>query len=150
MKVSQSVTKMVGDFEGFFAKAYLCPAKVWTVGYGTTYIDGRKVTAADTITKEKALELLREEMQKSMDWALAAVTPSVRSTLTQNEGDALASLVYNIGIGNFKKSQVLVALNAGNKKLAADNFLNHNKGGGKVLKGLERRRIAERALFLKG
>ncbi|KQD16250.1 lysozyme [Acinetobacter baumannii] len=69
--------------------------------------------------------------------------------LTQNQFDALVSLAYNIGSGAFKGSTLLKLLNKGDYKGAADQFLVWNKAGGKVMKGLVRRREAERALFLK-
>ena len=68
--------------------------------------------------------------------------------LTQNQFDALVSLTYNIGSGAFNNS-TLLKLNKGDYQGAADQFLVWNKADGKVMKGLVRRREAERALFLK-
>jgi hypothetical protein len=72
----------------------------------------------------------------------------VKVPLTQNQFDALVSLVYNIGQTAFSNSTLLKKLNAKDYQGAADQFLRWNKGGGKVMKGLVRRREAERALFL--
>lgn len=67
-------------------------------------------------------------------------------TLTQNQFDAIVSLIYNIGVGNFRKSNLLKNLKAGNKVIA-DNFLSWNKAGGKVIQGLINRRQKEWQLF---
>jgi lysozyme len=69
--------------------------------------------------------------------------------LSQNQFDALVSLAYNIGTNAFKTSTLVKYLNALDFKAAADEFLKWNRGGGKVMKGLVRRRETERALFLK-
>ncbi|WP_312069487.1 lysozyme, partial [Acinetobacter sp.] len=79
----------------------------------------------------------------------ASVNNLVKVPLSQNQFDALVSLTYNIGSTAFKNSTLLKKLNAKDYAGAADQFLRWNKGGGKVLKGLVRRREAERALFLK-
>ena len=128
------------------ASAYLCPAKVWTIGIGTTvYPNGLKVKKGDKCTQEQALEYLQHDL-KSFE---KTVNDSVKVDLTQNQFDALVSLTYNIGSTAFKNSTLLKKLNAKDYAGAADQFLVWNKGGGKVLKGLVRRRDAERALFLK-
>ena len=128
------------------ASAYLCPAKVWTIGIGTTvYPNGLKVKKGDKCTQEQALEYLQHDL-KSFE---KTVNDSVKVPLSQNQFDALVSLAYNIGSAAFKNSTLLKKLNAKDFTGAADQFLRWNKGGGKVLKGLVRRRDAERALFLK-
>jgi lysozyme len=78
-----------------------------------------------------------------------AVNDAVNIPLSQNQFDALVSLAYNIGTNAFKTSTLVKYLNALDYKAAADQFLVWNKAGGSVLKGLVRRREAERALFLK-
>ncbi len=146
MKTSSNGTSLIREFEGFMASAYLCPAKVWTIGIGTTvYPNGAKVKKGDKCTEEQALEYLRHDL-KSFE---KTVNDSVKVPLSQNQFDALVSLTYNIGSTAFKNSTLLKKLNAKDFTGAADQFLVWNKGGGKVLKGLVRRREAERALFLK-
>ena len=146
MKTSSSCTSLIREFEGFVASAYLCPANVWTIGIGTTvYPNGTKVKKGDKCTQEQALEYLQHDL-KSFE---KTVSESVKVPLSQNQFDALVSLAYNIGSGAFKNSTLLKKLNAKDYAGAADQFLVWNKGGGKVLKGLVRRRDAERALFLK-
>lgn len=75
---------------------------------------------------------------------LSAIFPA----LTQNEFDALASFVFNVGLGAFEKSKLRRLLKAGDKAGAANEFPRWNKAAGKVLPGLVTRRAAERALFL--
>lgn len=146
MKTSSSGTSLIREFEGFVASAYLCPANVWTIGIGTTvYPNGAKVKKGDKCTQEQALEYLQHDL-KSFE---KTVNDSVKVPLSQNQFDALVSLAYNIGSGAFKNSTLLKKLNAKDFTGAADQFLRWNKGSGKVLKGLVRRREAERALFLK-
>ena len=146
MKTSSNGTSLIKEFEGFVASAYLCPAKVWTIGIGTTvYPNGTKVKKGDKCTQEQALEYLQHDL-KSFE---KTVNESVKVPLSQNQFDALVSLAYNIGSGAFKNSTLLKKLNAKDYAGAADQFLVWNKGSGKVLKGLVRRRDAERALFLK-
>ena len=63
---------------------------------------------------------------------------------------AVASLAYNIGTGNLQRSTLRIKLNRGRYLDAADEFPKWRKAGGRVLKGLVRRRIAERNLFVEG
>lgn len=138
--------KLIAQFEGCYLQAYLCPANVWTIGIGTTiYPNGVKVKKGDKCTLEQAHEYLAHDMIEFEK----TVNNSVKVPLSQNQFDALVSLTYNIGSTAFKNSTLLKKLNAKDFTGAADQFLVWNKGGGKVLKGLVRRREAERALFLK-
>ena len=138
--------KLIAQFEGCYLQAYLCPANVWTIGIGTTiYPNGVKVKKGDKCTLEQAHEYLAHDMIEFEK----TVNDSVKVSLSQNQFDALVSLAYNIGSTAFKNSTLLKKLNAKDYQGAADQFLRWNKGGGKVLKGLVRRREAERALFLK-
>ena len=146
MKTSSNGTALIREFEGFVANAYLCPAKVWTIGIGTTiYPNGTKIKKGDTCTLDQAHEYLAHDMIEFEK----TVNDSVKVPLSQNQFDALVSLTYNIGSTAFKNSTLLKKLNAKDYAGAADQFLVWNKGGGKVLKGLVRRREAERALFTK-
>lgn len=90
-------------------------------------------------------DVLAHDLVKFED-AVERALPGVR--LRQYEFDALVSLCFNIGEGNFKKSSVVRFIKAGDKKTAADKFLLWNKVGGKVLPGLTNRRKSERDQFL--
>lgn len=146
MVISDKCVFMVAKFEGFRAKPYLCPAGKPTVGYGNTYyLDGRKVKLTDpAINKEGALVLLRFTLANFAEQVKKVVTKE----LTQNQFDAIVSFVYNIGIGAFKKSTILKLINANpNDPNIAAQFKRWNKGGGKVLNGLVKRRAEESALY---
>lgn len=140
MKISQAGLDLIKEFEGFEPEAYLCPAGIWTIGYGHT----GDVSEGQTITEEEAEELLRQDVAFAED----AVTDYVEGDLTQGQFDALVCFVFNIGAGAFRDSTLLRLLNQGDNEGAAEQFLRWNKAGGKVLSGLTRRREAERELFL--
>jgi GH24 family phage-related lysozyme (muramidase) len=143
-KSSDRGKAIIKEFEGFRAIAYLCQAGVWTVGYGTTRINGKLVTESVKITTEEAELFLEQDLKAFED----AVNQNVTVELNQNQFDALVSFVYNVGVGNFKKSTLLKKLNASKKTEAADEFLKWNRAAGVVSKGLTKRRKAERELFL--
>lgn len=146
MNINKATVDLVKEFEGFRAKAYKCPAGVWTIGYGTTASAGVGITPKDgmTITKSDAEAYLQAALDKFAD----QIAPSITAPTNSNEFGAFVSLAYNIGPGAFKKSSALRLFNAGDKDGAAKAILMWNKAGGKVLKGLTRRREAERKLFL--
>jgi lysozyme len=139
MHTSQKGLDLIKSFEGLRLSAYKCPADVWTIGFGTT----AGVKPGQAITKERAEELLREDVKRFE----AQVLRLVKVPLTQGQHDALVSFVYNLGAGNLSNSTLLRLLNAGDYAGAAAQFDRWNKAGGKVLAGLVRRRAAERALF---
>lgn len=132
-------TSVIRHFEGCELTAYKCPAGVLTIGYGHT----KTVTKGMVITKHRAEDLLRQDLE----WCERAINTNVTVPLTQNQYDALASFIYNVGAGAFKKSTLLRKLNAGDYAGASAQFPRWNKGGGRVLRGLTRRRQAERELF---
>ena len=141
MKVSQDCVDLVKFFEGFEGKAYLCPANVWTIGYGRT----KNVQEGDRITKVQAERDLLEELEEFAEQVLN----SVKVELTQNELDALTSWTYNLGVGNLNSSTLLKKLNTGDKDSVPSEMLRWNKAAGKVLAGLTRRREAEAKLWAK-
>ena len=116
-----------------------------TIGYGHT----AGVKMGDTITQAEAELFLLQDLE----WAEAAINSLVKVPLTQNQFDALVSLVFNIGIGNFSESSLLRELNSGNYDVAASKFAQWNKQRSKTtgklveLKGLTKRRAKEAALF---
>jgi len=130
---------LIKSFEGLRLSAYKCPADVWTIGYGTT----AGVKEGQIITKERAEELLRDDVKRFEDQVLRLV----KVPLTQGQLDALVSFTYNLGAANLGNSTLLRLLNAGDYKGAAAQFDRWTKAGGKELPGLVKRRAAERALF---
>lgn len=131
---------LVKRWEGCKLVAYLCPAGVWTVGYGST---GPDVRRGVKWTQEQAESRLRRDLAGFG----ARVDALVLVPLTAGQMAACASLAYNIGIEAFRKSTLLRMLNAGQYVQAAAQFDRWNKGGGRVLPGLVKRRADERALF---
>jgi len=136
---------LIRQAEGLRLRAYLCPANVWTIGIGTTvYPDGRKVRSGDKCTAQQADRYLAHDLQEFERAVAAMVTVPV----TSNQFSALVSLAYNVGIGALRGSTLLRLLNAGDYAGAANQLRRWNRGGGRVLPGLVKRRAAERDLFL--
>lgn len=147
MTISNKGLELIKEFEGFSANAYLCPAKIPTIGYGNTFWqDGRKVRLGEQISKTKALELL--EFVANKDFA-NKIFPLIKVEVNQNQFDAMTSLAYNIGVGAFSNSTLLKKVNAKDFAGAGDEFLKWDKSNGKPLLGLTRRRQREKELFLK-
>lgn len=141
MRISEAGLCIIKEFEGFKAKAYIpVPGDVPTIGYGFT--EGVKM--GDTMTREEADRIMVEKVLPDREDFVEkhALAPN------QNQFDAMVSLCYNIGAGNFKKSQVLALHNQGNFAAAGKAFLNWTKSGGKVIPGLVRRRNEEMVLYL--
>jgi len=145
MKTNQQGIKLLHDFEGLRLSSYLCPAKVWTIGYGNTrYEDGSPVKSGDVITKERAESLFL----RILDTFEKGVLSRVKVALNPNQFSALVCLSYNIGLGNFGNSTLLrlVNVNPNNPEIRAQ-FLRWNKAGGIEMQGLTRRRMAESNLY---
>ena len=140
MHTSQKGLDLIKSFEGLRLSAYKCPAEVWTIGYGTT----AGVKMGDMITKERAEELLREDVKRFEGY----VDRLVKVPLTQGQFDALVSFTYNLGPGALEKSTLLDQLNRGDYDSAAEQFGRWVFAGGRKLEGLAKRRAAEKALFL--
>ena len=139
MKTSQNGINLIKQFEGCRLTAYkpVAAEKNWTIGYGHY---GPDVAPAQKITQAQADAYLAQDLER-----FEKAVNSTGLALNQNQFDALVSFTYNCGAGNLKK---LIA----NRTLPqiADALLSYNKGSGKVLAGLTRRRQAERTLFLSG
>lgn len=147
--------RLIAEFEGCLRKVghdqygpYLCPARVATIGMGTTVYNrtGTPVRMSDApITYAKAEELLAYDIGKKY---APAVRRSVKRFEHVNQFGACTSFAYNVGTGGFKDSTMCWLMNQGHYRRAADEYMKWTRGGGRVLKGLVNRRIAERAMFL--
>ncbi|WP_296277693.1 lysozyme [uncultured Acinetobacter sp.] len=144
MKISTNGIDLICSFEGLRLKAYDDGVGVWTIGYGTTVINGRKVKKGDTCTLEQAKSYMANDLKK-----FESAVNQVKVPLNQNQYDALVSLAYNIGVSAFLSSTLFKKLNTKDYKGAAAEFPKWNKAGGRVLAGLVKRRKAEMELFLK-
>lgn len=146
MYINDATVDLVKTFEGFRAEAYKCPAGVWTIGYGTTASAGVGISPAAgmKVSQAEAEGYLKKGLEKFSE----EITPYIKAPINDNEFGAFLSLAYNIGSTAFRRSTALSKFNAGDKQGAANAILLWNKAGGKVLKGLVRRREAEKKLFL--
>lgn len=147
-KTGRAGIELIKEFEGFRSKPYLDPIGIPTIGYGATYyLDGRRVKMTDPpITKEQGTELLKKMI---VEYELS-VNTLVKSSINQNQFDALVSFTYNLGAANLKKSTLLKKVNKNPNDLSIEaEFLKWNKAGGRVMAGLTRRRKAEAELYFK-
>lgn len=145
MTSSTKIKKFIKQFESLRLTAYLCPAGVWTIGWGHT----------DNVKKDQRISIQNAEILFESDILNKAenyINNYVKILLNQNEYDALTSLIFNIGGGNFFSSTLLKKLNLNLKEEAANEFLKWNKyrKDGKLIisSGLDRRRKRERDIFL--
>ena len=147
MRASLKGVELIKHFEGCRLDAYLCPASVWTIGYGHTgKVDGKTIQAGMKIPQNKATELLREDMAEFEKHVLHLIDVP----LTQNQFDALVSFSFNVGAGALKNSTLRKLLNQGKYKEVPAQLGRWNKAKGKVLAGLTRRRKAEGVLWSTG
>lgn len=137
--------ELVAEFEGLELRPYRCPANVPTIGCGRTrYADGRPVSMSDPpCTRGQAMEWLAEDLASAFQELHSIVVP-----LTTGQRAACASLIFNVGRVAFRASTLRRHLVIRRFTEAADQFPRWNRGGGRVLPGLVRRRRVERWVFL--
>ena len=139
MKTSPKGITLIKEFEGLRLKAYKCPGGVWTIGYGHT----AGVKPGMVITEAQAEEYLKEDL-----FSCENAVNNQKLYINQNQFDALVSLIYNIGIGNFQKSTLLRKARVNpNDNSIMDEFLKWVYSKGRVLPGLQRRRLREMKLY---
>ena len=144
--INERGIQIVKSFEGISTKPYLCPASVWTVGYGATVgSDGRPIDPdMEPISEAEAEALLVRDLESSEGW----VSRLIKTALTENQYSALVSFTFNVGAGALQRSTLRMKLNRSEYQGAADEFPKWRIAGGRILAGLVRRRAAERILFL--
>ena len=164
MKLSKAGAAMMHKYEGYKNRPYLCPAHMWTIGYGHVLYQDQirlpmvasegKIARKDyplkpehnrVWTKQETDDLFDADIA-SFERGVLRLVPGVVGH--QGRFDALVSFAYNVGLGNLQRSTVRIKANRGEWEAAADALLLWNKAGGKVLAGLDRRRKEERAFFL--
>lgn len=144
MKIAPSGVALIKRFEGCRLSAYLCPAGVWTIGYGHTSAAGAPVvTPSLTITLQEAEDILRCDLVKYE----GGVNKFVKVPLTSNQFDALVSFAFNCGLGALAKSTLLKRVNAGEFDRVPAELMKWTKANGRSLPGLVARRRAECALW---
>ena len=157
MNISPKAIEMVKHHEGVRFKPYQCPAKLWTIGVGHVLypnqgkmpIDQRGAYALHpednrAFSKDEVDGILRSDLQR-FERGVHTFCPC---DLTQGMFDALVSFSFNVGLGTLQRSTLRQKVLRGDKEGAAEELLKYCMGGGKVLKGLQNRRIDERRLFL--
>ena len=157
MKVSDKAIEVIKHHEGVRQKPYRCPAKLWTIGVGhVMYPEQGKLKLENrdefslkdqdnrVWTKEEIDAILKSDLERFE----RGVGQYITAPLTQGMFDALVSFSFNVGLGTLQRSTLRQKVNRGDKEGAAEEFLKYCMAGGKILKGLQNRRIDERALFL--
>ena len=157
MKVSDKCISMIRHHEGVRFRPYRCPAKLWTIGVGHVLypLQGRlpldqrqdfQLQAQDdrTFTTEEVDGILHNDLVRFE----RGVTTLCPISLTQGQFDSLCSFSFNCGLGTLQRSTLRQKLLRGETEDAAQELLKYCMGGGKILKGLQNRRIDERSLFL--
>lgn len=137
---------LIRRFEGFYAKPYLCPAGVPTIGYGATYYeDGTRVTLLDApISSARAEALLLWHVKNVYLPAVMQLCPGIDSP---GRLAAIIDWTFNLGKGNLRASTLRRKVNAGEWDLVPAQLRLWNKAGGRVLRGLTARREAEASLI---
>jgi lysozyme len=167
MKLSKAGEDLMHKFEGFRSRPYLCPAHIWTIGYGHVLYQ-EQIRLPVVRVEGKETPMIRKEMplkpEDNRVWTKTEIDELFRADVRtfergvlrlvpgvvgrQGAFDALVSISFNFGLGNLQRSTIRMRANRGDWAGAAEAFRVWTKGGGKVLPGLVRRREAEIALFL--
>jgi len=158
VRVSDAGKQLIKGFEGVHHRPYLCPAVLWTVGVRRVlYPEQAKLKVPERKTyplrpehdkqwSDEAVDLLFDADLLRFESGVLRLCPD--SFTSQSQFDALVAFAFNCGLGALQASTLRRLYNTGDIEGAAAEFLKWNKGGGRVLPGLTRRRQAERALFL--
>lgn len=140
MKTSQAGIDLIKSFEGFEPEPYKDAGGLLTIGYGHLIKRGEQF---DRITREEGERILSDDVR----FAENCIEQHVEPELEQYEFDALVSFIFNLGCANFARSTLRKMINAENFANAANEFPKWNRVKGRIVRGLVRRRAAERALF---
>ena len=146
MNVSERGIKLIKHYEGVRSRPYRCAANLWTVGVGHLIGDGKLLPDSwnRTFTKEEIDGILKRDL-KRFELGVHKMLPNV--PLRQSEFDALVSFCFNLGLGCFQRSTLRQAILRGDKKAAMASLVKYCRAGGKILRGLQIRRLDEKALF---
>lgn len=139
MRTSEEGVALIRHFEGCRLEAYLCPANVWTCGYGHT----KGVQEGDVIDQEAAEAFLIEDLGEFERY----VREAVEIDLEQHQFDALVCWTFNLGPGNLRESTLLNRVNYGPLSEVPFQIQRWTRAGGQILEGLVRRRKAEALLW---
>lgn len=156
MNVSPKVIDVIKHHEGVRQKPYRCPARLWTVGVGhVLYPEQGKLKLEDrdsvslriedfrTFSMDEVNAILRNDLAR-FERGVAQYCPVA---LTQGQFDALVSFSFNVGLGTLQRSTLRQKVLRGDMEGAAEELMKYCMAGGKILRGLQNRRIDERAIF---
>lgn len=153
MKISDNGLNIIKLFEGLRLEAYKDTAGIPTIGYGTIrYPSAQRVKMGDRCTIKQAEEWLNYEVSHFEK----DVSGLVKVPINQNQFDALVSFAYNVGSDidqdsipeGLGDSTLLKLVNQNpNEPAIAAAFAKWNRSGGKVTKGLVKRRVMESQLY---
>lgn len=145
MKVNQEGLDIIKHFEGYSSTVYADPIGIPTIGFGSIWDkEGNRLTMDHGPITEQEGEFLLVRELKHVESAIARL---IRVELTENQFSAIASLTFNIGSGRLKSSTLRAKINREDYSGASAEFPKWRRAGGRILKGLVRRRKAERELF---
>ena len=143
-KITKNCLDLVKEFEGCYLRAYKDEVGVWTIGYGITNSDKSitKTTIKSGLTISKATAESWLEKSLTQKYLPLVMKYNDKYKWNQNEIDALVSFCYNIG-----SIKGLTANGTRSRSTIASKMMEYNKAGGRVYRGLTRRRTAEKKLF---
>ena len=146
MNVSKAAIALIKHHEGVRNRPYRCPANLWTCGVGHLIGDGKHLPDSwnRTFSQEEIDGLLKSDLRR-FELGVHKMLPNV--SLRQHEFDAIISFCFNLGLGCFQRSTLRQALLRGDKKAAMESLVKYCRAGGKILRGLQTRRLDEKALF---
>jgi lysozyme len=146
VNVSKAAIALIKHHEGVRSRPYRCPANLWTVGVGHLIGDGKLLPDSynRTFTAEEIDGILKSDLRR-FELGVHKMLPNV--PLRQHEFDAIISFCFNLGLGCFQRSTLRQALLRGDKKAAMESLVKYCRAGGKILRGLQIRRLDEKALF---
>jgi lysozyme len=146
VNVSKAGIALIKHHEGVRNRPYRCPANLYTVGVGHLIGDGKSLPESwnRTFSQEEIDGILKSDL-KRFELGVRKMLPNV--PLRQHEFDAIISFCFNLGLGCFQRSTLRQALLRGDKKAAMESLVKYCRAGGKILKGLQTRRLDEKALF---
>lgn len=142
--VSKKGIEIIKREENFVEKPYIDATNNLTIGYGTLVKNHEELKKMKKITEPIAEKYLMEHVNEI---CIPTIHRNLKIPITQNQLDALCSLIYNIGQGNFVKSDLLKSLNSSNFEKAKKDWMKWSYGGNKILRGLEKRRRLEIEMF---
>ncbi len=146
MNVSKAGIALIKHHEGVRSRPYRCAANLWTCGVGHLIGDGKHLPDSwnRTFSQEEINALLVRDLNR-FERGISKMLPNV--PLRQCEFDCLVSFAFNLGLGTFQRSTLRQALLRGDKTAAMESLLKYCRAGGKILRGLQIRRLDEKALF---